>query len=119
MKLFSLTLLLCLSFNAMAKDLYTECRFQYKTSENSTTTPVWFHNAGDFSVKDCIDAAAEARKVSITNISFKYSVFSKVTFDERGALNTDIGSEGWSLSGEIKENGTLPATLKFAEFINP
>ena len=119
MKSISLTLLLCFSFSAMAKDLYTECRFQYKTSENSTTNPNWFHNAGEFSVKDCMNEAVEARKVSITNIIFKYRVFTKVTLNEQGTLNTDTGSEGWSLSGEINDNGALPVTLKFAEFINP
>jgi hypothetical protein len=114
-------LALALSLSAassFAAELYSRCEYMYKVSENSSVNAVKVHDAGKLSVKGCMNAAMKGKQEAITSVPFTYSVFTKITQNEDGSVNLDIGSEGWSLSGEIKEDGVFPKSLKFEEFVN-
>ncbi len=109
---------LFISMTSNAAEIMSRCQFEYRISENNVVGPVFINKAGEFSIKDCMNEAAKAREVSLDSISFTYDVFTKITNDGKRAVNLDVKSEGWTLSGEILEKGILPSSLDFREFSN-
>ncbi len=90
------------------------CHLDYATSSLGGRHETTFNDVGSLSVQDCIEMAIEARNSSIGPVQFKYTHYTKIVGE-----NVDIGSEGWSVSGEISTPSVKPQRLDYAEFVNP
>ena len=79
-----------------------------------------FHDAGEFSVQDCIFQAFRTQYESKQlTVKFIYTDYTKTTLLSDGSVDVSKGSEGWSLSATITEYNERPSQLQYKEFTNP
>ena len=65
-------------------------------------------------MQDCIKEAMESKKISIEDVPFTFSHYTRTS-----ASDLNVDSEGWTLSAVIKDAKVAPTSLKYTEFVNP
>ena len=102
------------SISAFANEPIVRCDIDYVNDSGNGMHITAFHNVGKMSVQDCINKALNEKEKTPNDVEFKFLHFTKTS-----GPNSDIGSEGWSLSSKIVDQSQKPSILSYAEFVNP